>query len=105
MKLSILLIGLMLLITSCATGMGKKIPQNTLDEIQSGKGKLTKAKVRKMIGAPPQVQNSRGKLRCDSYAYTGVVNYFLFTKRDKGQSFVFCYDKKDVLREVDGMQM
>lgn len=94
-----------LLLVSCTTGIGKKISQNTLDEIQSGKGKLTRNEVRKKIGATPVAQLEREGYQCDSYTYTGMTNYFIFTKSEPGQSYNFCYDSKEVLNKVDGMTM
>ncbi len=104
MKNVLLLCVIGLLGASCATGMGKKMSQQTIDEIQAGKGKLTRDEVRKKIGAAPQTQMARDGMECDSYAYTGVVNYFLFTVQDKSQSYAFCY-KNGVLVTADGIQM
>lgn len=91
-------------LVGCVTGIGKKMSQSTIDEIQAGKGKLTKAQVREKIGALPQAELDREGMRCDSYAYSGVINYFVFSKADVAQSYNFCYDKTDVLSRVDGMQ-
>lgn len=101
-----ILIATALFAVSCTTGIGKKMSQNTIDEIQAGKGKLTRDQVRQKIGAAPQTQMQRENMMCDSYAYSGVVNYFIFTKQDKSQSYNFCYDSKSqVLVQVDGLQM
>lgn len=100
------LIALSTLLVSCTTGIGKKMSQSTIDEIQAGKGKLTRDEVRKKIGAAPQTQLQREGMNCDSYAYSGVTNYILFSKQDKSQSYNFCYDSKtQVLVQVDGLQM
>ncbi len=40
---------------------------------------------------------------CDTYACSGVVNYFLFTVPDKSQSYAFCYDTAGFLKEVSGV--
>lgn len=101
-----ILIVFSVLLVSCTTGMGKKMSQSTIDEIQAGKGKLSRDEVRKKIGAAPQTQLQREGMMCDSYAYTGVTNYILFSKQDKGQSYNFCYDSKtQILVQVDGIQM
>lgn len=93
-------------LASCATGIGKKMPQSTIDEIQAGKGKLTRDDVRKKIGAAPIAQLQREGMMCDSYTYSGFTNYLLFTQQDKSQSYNFCYDSKtQILAVVDGLQM
>ncbi len=95
-----------LLLVSCTTGIGKKMSQSTIDEIQAGKGKLTRDEVRKKVGAAPQTQLEREGMQCDSYAYSGIVNYFIFSKADQSQSYNFCYDAKtQILTKVDGLQM
>lgn len=104
MKLSLLVLASLFLF-GCATGIGKKISQETLDQLQAGKGKLTKDQVRAKIGAPPIAQLEREGLMCDSYTYSGMVNYFIFTTSDKAQSYNFCYDNTDKLKKVDGLQM
>lgn len=101
----LVLVALSVVFVSCTTGMGKKMSQSTIDEIQAGKGKLSRSDVRTKIGASPQTQIQRGDLVCDSYTYTGMTNYFIFTKQDKGQSYNFCYDQNNTLVQVDGMQM
>lgn len=101
-----ILVALSLVFASCTTGIGKKMSQSTIDEIQAGKGKLTREDVRKKIGAAPQTQLQREGMMCDSYAYSGITNYIVFSKQDKSQSYNFCYDSKtQVLVQVDGLQM
>ncbi len=105
MKFGLLVLSSLVLV-SCATGIGKKMSQTTLDEIEAGKGTLTRDEVRTKIGAAPMAQIEREGMSCDSYTYSGIVNYFIFTKQDKSQSYNFCYDTKTlVLKRVDGMQM
>jgi hypothetical protein len=103
---NLFLLSLSLVFVSCSTGIGKKMSQETIDSIQAGKGKMTRDDVRKKIGAAPQTQMEREGMQCDSYAYSGFTNYFLFTTADKSQSYNFCYDTKtQVLTRVDGLQM
>lgn len=90
--------------SACATGIGKKISTETLQELREGKGKLTKTDVRAKIGTGPQAQVERDGLTCDSYVYSGMTNYILFTVPDKAQSFNFCYDNSEKLQKVDGVQ-
>lgn len=106
MKLGILTVmALAIVSTGCVTGIGTKMSQATIDELQAGKGKLSKEQVRAKIGGAPQAQLSREGMECDSYAYTGHINYFIFSKPDISQSYNFCYDKTtSVLKAVDGMQ-
>jgi hypothetical protein len=88
--------------TGCATGIGRKMSQEEIDSVKEGQ--TTRSEVRKVFGAPIAQLNREG-LECDSYTYTGVVNYFLFTKQDKAQSYNFCYDKSQVVQKKDGIQM
>lgn len=101
-----ILIAVSFVLVGCTTGIGKKMSQSTIEEIQAGKGKLSRDEVRKKIGAAPQTQLQREGMTCDSYAYSGVTNYIIFSKQDKSQSYNFCYDAKtQILVQVDGLQM
>ena len=102
MKKLVLLAAVALLTNACATGVGHKMAQADLDKIKEGS--TTRDQVRSMFG-PPMTQMNRESLECDSYAYTGVVNYGVFTKQDKAQSYNFCYDKSGVVQKKDGLQM
>jgi hypothetical protein len=88
--------------TGCATGVGRKISDDELTSVRVGK--TTRDEVHHNFGSPIAQLNREG-LECDSYTYTGVVNYFVFTKQDKAQSFNFCYDSKGVVAKKDGIQM
>ena len=101
MKNLVLLFAVALLTNACATGIGRKMDQTELDSIKEGK--TTKSEVRQMFGAP-MMSNQREGMECDSYTYSGVVNYFIFTKQDKAQSFNFCYDKGGTVQKKDGIQ-
>ncbi|MBC7690980.1 MAG: outer membrane protein assembly factor BamE [Methylotenera sp.] len=98
--LSLFLVSIMA--TGCATGVGRKMSQDELDSVKEGH--TTKNEVRKMFGAPMAQLNREG-LECDSYTYSGMVNYVVFTKQDKAQSYNFCYDKGQIVQKKDGIQM